>query len=106
AEIGRDGHQAAVSFARDLGRRLLERLFAPRADRDVDAFPRKRAGNAFADADAAAGHQCGLAVELKVHVGLLVRGEIKSARALSGKRRGAMWQHALHWCTPPPAISA
>src|SRR5262249_44817804 len=57
----------------DFGRRLLERLLAPRANGDVDAFLRQRAGDAFADACAAARDQRGLALELKVHVGLLVR---------------------------------
>ena len=73
AEVGGDRHDPAIRFACDLGRRLLERLLASRADRNVDAFPCKRASNAFADADAAAGHQRRFAVELKVHVCLLIR---------------------------------
>src|SRR5499426_1516977 len=73
AEIGRDRHDPAVGFPRDLGRRLFERLLAPRADGDIDAFSRQGAGDAFADARAAAGDQRRLALEFKVHVDLLVR---------------------------------
>src|SRR5262245_58741031 len=73
AEIGGDRQDPAVGLPRDLGRRLLERLLAPRADGNVDAFLRQRAGDAFADARAAARDQRSLAVKLKVHVGLLVR---------------------------------
>src|SRR5262249_51491149 len=73
AEIGGDRHDPAVGFPRDLGRCLLERLLAPRADGNIDAFLRQRAGDAFADTGAAARDQRGLAVKLEVHVGLLVR---------------------------------
>src|SRR5215475_13506144 len=45
----------------------------PGANGDIDSFFRQRAGDAFADARAAARDQRGLALELKVHVGLLVR---------------------------------
>src|SRR5262249_32166518 len=63
----------AVGPPRELGGRLPERLLAPRADGDIAAFPRQRAGDAFADARAAARDQRGLAVKLEVHVALLVR---------------------------------
>src|SRR5260221_242038 len=65
--------------ASDIVRVCPAALAAPGAICDVDAFARKRAGNAFADAGAATGHQRGLAVELKVHVGLLVRSYLGSA---------------------------
>src|SRR5262249_18546380 len=65
AQVGRDRYDLAVGFLGDLGRRLLQHILAPGADRDVDAFLGERAGNAFADALAAAGHQRGLAVKLQ-----------------------------------------
>src|SRR5262249_47469517 len=87
AEIGRDRHDPAVGFPRDLGRRLFERLLSPRADGDIAALSRPGAGetlsrarasargggDAFAVAAAAAGDQRRLALEFKVHVDLLVR---------------------------------
>ena len=70
-EIGDDRDDLAVGRLGDLGRRLLERLLAARADRDIDAFLRQHERDALADALAAAGHQRGLALKLKVHRTLL-----------------------------------
>ena len=56
----------------DLGGRRFQHVLAPRADRDVDAFLGERERDALADALAAAGHQRGLALKLKVHLGLLL----------------------------------
>src|SRR5262249_51236812 len=73
-EVGRDGNDLALGLGSDLGRGLLERLLAACADGDIHAFFRERESNAFADPFAAAGDQRRLAIELKVHVGLLSSG--------------------------------
>src|SRR5712691_1581228 len=69
-EVGGDRDDLAPGLLGDLGCSCLEWLLAARADRDIDAFARERARDALADAFAAAGHQRGLALELKVHLGL------------------------------------
>src|SRR5262249_39590667 len=72
AEVGGNGDDLAAGCLRDLGGGRLERLLAPGADRDVDAFLRQRPRKCPSPAPAAAGHQRGLAFELQVHVDLLV----------------------------------
>ena len=67
AQIGGDRHDLAAGRLGDLLRGGFERLLAPRADRDVDAFLGERERDALADAFAAAGDQRGLALELEVH---------------------------------------
>ena len=66
-QIGGNGHDLAAGFLGDFVRRGFERFLAPGADRDIDAFLGERAGDALANAFAAAGHQRGLALELEVH---------------------------------------
>src|SRR5947209_2107133 len=66
-QIGRNSHDLAAGFLRNFCRRGLERLLAPRADRDVDAFLRQHPCDALADAFATAGDERGLALELEVH---------------------------------------
>ena len=66
------GDDLAVGRVGDLGCGRFEQLLAPRADRDVDALLGERERDALADTFAAAGHQRGLALKLKVHVDLLL----------------------------------
>ncbi len=66
-QIGGDCDNLAVGGARNFAGGGFQRLFAPRAHRDVDAFFRQSQRYALADAFTAAGHQCRLALKLEVH---------------------------------------
>src|SRR5476649_2518637 len=67
AQVGRDGDDLAPRRLGDFLGSSLERLFAARADGDIDAFLGQQKRDALADAFAAAGDQRGLAFELEVH---------------------------------------
>jgi hypothetical protein len=54
AQIGRNGDDLAAGFLGDFIRGCLDRLYAPRTDRDVDAFLGRQADDAISDAFAAA----------------------------------------------------
>src|SRR5919197_1488885 len=66
-EIGGNGKYLAAGATADLLRRVVERLLAPRADRDVAAFARERSSDALTNAFTAAGDARDLALELQVH---------------------------------------
>ncbi len=56
-QIGGNGDDLAAGGFGDFGGGLFQRSFAPRADRDVDAFAGERPRDRLADAFAAAGDQ-------------------------------------------------
>ena len=71
-EVGGDGMDFLSGALLDRGRRVVEPLLVARADRHLAAFRREAFRDRPADADAAAGHRRDLAVQLKVHLRLLV----------------------------------
>ena len=72
AQVAGDRNDLAAGFLGDFLGRGFERLHAPRADRDVDAFLGERERDALADAFTAAGDQRGFAFELEIHRRILL----------------------------------
>jgi len=59
-EVGGDGQDLPASGLADFRSRRLQQRGTPRTNSDMTAFLGQAPRNAFADAGAAAGHQCGL----------------------------------------------
>src|SRR5262252_4510825 len=84
-QIGRYGDDFAVCLARNLRRRCLERLLAPRADRDIDALASQGKGDCFSNPGTSAGDECCLPGHLEIHKASL---KFNTSEDLSGSAAG------------------
>ena len=66
-----DGHDLAVVGGADLGCRLPQALGIARHEHDVAALARQLLGDGAADAEARAGDERALALQMQVHVSCL-----------------------------------